>query len=87
MAGNVVLFTTPGSEAALVAGCARHVRASGVLVAGFQLGRGYEVATYDDHCRQAGLELVERWATWDRRPWPGDGSYAVSIHRRPVSGE
>ncbi len=82
MAGNVALFTPPGTEAALVAGCARHVGVGGALVAGFQLGRGYEVRTYDEHCLRAGLELVERWATWDRLPWPGDGGYAVSVHRR-----
>jgi SAM-dependent methyltransferase len=82
MAGNVPLFTPPGTEAALVAGCARHVRVGGALVAGFQLGRGYEVSIYDEHCRMAGLELVERWATWDRVAWPGDGGYVVSVHRR-----
>lgn len=83
MAGNVPLFTPPGTQAALVAGCARHVAPGGALVAGFQLGRAYDVATYDTHCADAGLELVERWATWDHRPWPGDGGYAVSVHHRP----
>ena len=81
MAGNVPLFTPPGTHAAVVAGCARHVGPGGALVSGFQLGRGYELAAYDEHCRQAGLRLEDRWATWDRRPWPGDGSYAVSVHR------
>ncbi len=82
MAGNVPLFTPPGTEAALVAGCAGHVAPGGVLIAGFQLDRGYDLATYDAHCRAAGLELTGRWATWDRQPFPGDGSYAVSVHRR-----
>jgi SAM-dependent methyltransferase len=82
MAGNVPLFTPSGTHGAVVAGCARHVSAGGVLVSGFQLGRGYELDSYDEHCRLAGLELDHRWATWDRRPWPGDGSYAVSLHRR-----
>ena len=83
MAGNVPLFTPPGTEAALVAGCARHVAPGGVQIAGFQLGRGYVLDAYDRHCAAAGLELVERWATWDRQPAPGDGSYAVSVHRAP----
>jgi 2-polyprenyl-3-methyl-5-hydroxy-6-metoxy-1,4-benzoquinol methylase len=83
MAGNVLLFTPPGTEAAAVAGCGRHVAAGGALVAGFQVGPGYPVATYDAHCAAAGLELAHRWATWDRQPWPGDGGYAVSLHRRP----
>jgi len=85
MAGNVPLFTPVGTQAALVAGCARHVVPEGALVCGFQLGRGYEVAAYDDHCRAAGLELAARWSTWDRVEFPGDGSYVVSVHRAPDS--
>jgi len=81
MAGNVVLFTAPGTEEAVVAGCGRHVAPGGALVAGFQLGRGYDLVAYDRHCGQAGLELAARWATWDRDAWPGDGGYAVSVHR------
>lgn len=81
MAGNVPLFTPPGTQAALVAGCARHLRADGALVCGFQLGSGYQLADYDDHCREAGLALVERWSTWHRDPFPGDGGYVVSVHR------
>ena len=86
MAGNVPLFTAPGTEAAVVGGCARHVRPGGVLVAGFQLGRGYDVATYDEHCRRAGLVPAGRWATWDRDAWPGDGGYVVAVHRHPEGG-
>jgi SAM-dependent methyltransferase len=82
MAGNVPLFTAPGTHAALVAGCARHVAPDGVLVAGFQLGRGYDLAAYDAHCAAAGLALAERFATWDRDPFASGGDYAVSIHRR-----
>jgi 2-polyprenyl-3-methyl-5-hydroxy-6-metoxy-1,4-benzoquinol methylase len=82
MAGNVPLFTPPGTEAALVAGVARHVAPGGLLIAGFSTDRSYAIATYDDHAAAAGLTLVERFATWDRAPWsPGD-DYAVSVHRR-----
>jgi SAM-dependent methyltransferase len=78
MAGNVPLFTPPGTHAALVGGCARHV--GGLLIAGFQLDRGYTLAMYDEHCAAAGLELTERFATWDREPYTG-GAYAVSVSR------
>ena len=86
MAGNVPLFTPEGTLGALVAGCARHVVAGGLLVAGFQLGRGVDLADYDAHAEAAGLELAERFATWDADPFPGDGSYAVSVHRQQSSG-
>jgi SAM-dependent methyltransferase len=81
MAGNVLLFTRKGTEAAVVAGCAAHMGTESILVAGFQLGRGYALADYDAHCRAAGLELAERFGTWDRAPFT-NGDYAVSVHRR-----
>ena len=81
MAGNVPLFTPPGTQAALVAACALHVAVDGALVCGFQLGSGYELAEYDADCGDAGLVLADRWSTWDRDPFPGHGGYAVSVHR------
>jgi SAM-dependent methyltransferase len=77
MAGNVPLFTPPGTQHALVAGVARHV--GRLLIAGFSLDRGYTVADYDAHAEAAGLRLVERFSTWDREPFTG-GDYAVSVH-------
>lgn len=86
MAGNVPLFTPPGTQAALVAGCARHLEPGGRLVAGFSLDRGYGLDAYDLHCTEAGLELAERWATWDRQPLGPAPAYAVSVHRRRPEG-
>jgi SAM-dependent methyltransferase len=85
MAGNVPIFATEGSHEALIAACAHHLTERGALVAGFQLGPGYPLATYDQHCRQAGLACVERWATWSRDPFAG-GDYAVSVHRFRAGG-
>ena len=81
MAGNVPLFTPPGTEAALVAGVARHVAPGGLLIAGFSVDDRYPLARYDEHTAAAGLTLVERWATWDRQPYADGGDYAVSVHR------
>lgn len=81
MAGNVLLFTAPGSEAAVVAACARHLAPGGTLLAGFSLDRTYGLATYDGHAAEAGLELAGRWATWGREPFEPGGRYAVSAHR------
>ena len=79
MAGNVPLFTPPGTQPALVAGCARHVEPGGHLIAGFQLDHRYSIAQYDDDCAAVGLELVDRWATWSGERFAG-GDYAVSVH-------
>jgi 2-polyprenyl-3-methyl-5-hydroxy-6-metoxy-1,4-benzoquinol methylase len=83
MAGNVLLFTPSGTEAAVVAACARHLRPGGTLVAGFQLDRAYGLAHYDADCAAAGLVLGERWGTWGREPYEAGGPYAVSFHTRP----
>lgn len=82
MAGNVPLFTPPGTEAALVARCAEHVAPAGALVAGFQLDRGYTLADYDAHARDAGLALADRYGTWDGESFVAGGAYAVSVHRQ-----
>jgi SAM-dependent methyltransferase len=85
LAGNVPLFTPPGTHAALVAHCARHVAENGVLVAGFQLHRGYDLAAYDADCAAAGCMLRARFATWDAEPFVTGGSYAVSVHTAEAS--
>ena len=65
----------------LVLGCARHLGPGGRLIAGFSLDRGYGVADYDRHCEAAGLELEDRWSTWNRDEFGPGADYAVSVHR------
>ncbi|HVA22571.1 MAG TPA: class I SAM-dependent methyltransferase [Candidatus Micrarchaeia archaeon] len=82
LAGNVLLFVDPGTEARVVANLARHLRPGGRLVAGFQLRPdGLDCAGYDAGCAAAGLGLEARFATWARAPFVPGGGYAVSIHR------
>jgi SAM-dependent methyltransferase len=83
MAGNVLLFTPPGTEAAVVANVASAVRPGGRVIAGFSLRPGgYDVASLDSHAAEAGLELESRWSTWDGEPFEA-GDYAVSVFRKP----
>ena len=82
LAGNVMIFVAPGTEAAVLANLAAQLRPGGILVAGFQTGGDrLGAAAYDDHCRAAGLSHVALWATWDRAPFD-EGDYTVSVHRR-----
>lgn len=82
-AGNVMIFLEAGTEAAVVANLARHLRPGGLLVSGFQLGQGrLGLDEYDAACAAAGLEADARFATWDREPWHDCGGYAVSVSRR-----
>ena len=88
MAGNVMIFVEPGTEGRIMANLAGHVEPGGYLVAGFSLLPGHlDLATYDRLAAAAGLVLVERHATWDRRPARPDADYAVSLHHRPGPGD
>ena len=82
--GNVMIFLDRGTEPDVVGQLAARLRPGGLLVAGFQLQSGrLTLDRYDEITAAAGLQLVDRWATWDREPFHG-GDYAVSVHRRPA---
>lgn len=82
MAGNVMIFLTPGSEGRVLANLARHLVPGGLVIAGFQLRpSGLSLRTYDALAAGIDLELFERFATWDADSWVDGGSYAVSVHR------
>lgn len=79
LAGNVVPYATRRAE--LVAACARQLAPGGRVMAGFQLRSGWPTLDeFDGWCRAAGLELDDRFATWDRQPYTG-GDYVVSVSR------
>ncbi|WP_419554875.1 class I SAM-dependent methyltransferase [Candidatus Poriferisodalis sp.] len=80
-AGNVMIFLERGTEAAVVANLAAHLRPGGVLVAGFQLSDAYlQLHVYDALAQRNGLALDSRYSTWEGAPFDG-GDYAVSVHR------
>lgn len=81
LAGNVMIFLEPGTEPRVLAALAARLAPAGLLVAGFSILPGrLSVQRYDELAAGAGLDLVARWATWDRHPF-ADGDYAVSVHR------
>ncbi|MGQ0719108.1 MAG: class I SAM-dependent methyltransferase [Pseudonocardiales bacterium] len=87
LAGNVIPYVASDRRHAAVTACARHLAPGGRVIAGFQLQNGWPtVADYDQWCTSAGLALEDRYATWDRDPFTGTDSYAVSVHRCHVSG-
>ena len=82
MAGNVMIFLTPGTEGRVLQNMARHLAPGGILISGFQLGTAYPgIEEYDRLAEEAGLESVERWSTWQRDPWDSHSTYALSVHR------
>ena len=83
MAGNVMIFVTPGTEGTVLANMGRHLEDGGLLIAGFSIGPGrLTLEAYDELAAGAGLDLVERWAAWDRTTFAPGADYGVSVHRR-----
>ena len=85
MAGNVMPYVAPGTEVDVLRSLHDHLRPDGFAVIGFGLERGYALADFDLHAREAGFEVEHRFATWDLRPWRDDADFAVTVLRRPLS--
>ena len=82
LAENVPLFCPEGSRSSLIRACASHVVSCGVMIVGFQLGRGYGVDDFDAALKDTGLSLEDRWSTWNREPFSNNSDYAVTVVRR-----
>ncbi|WP_454294805.1 class I SAM-dependent methyltransferase [Salana multivorans] len=79
VAGNVLTFLAPGSEAEVLRRLGAHLAPGGRIVAGFGLGRGYELALFEADVVAAGLQESLRLATWDVRPWTPGSDFVVSV--------
>ncbi len=82
LAGNVLAFVAPGSEADVLRQVAAHLVPDGLVVIGLGTDRGYPVEVMDRDAAAAGLVLEHRFATWDLRPWRPDADFGVSVFRR-----
>ncbi|MEP7135364.1 MAG: class I SAM-dependent methyltransferase [Chloroflexota bacterium] len=86
LAGNVMIYVTPGTEAAVLVNMARHLKPGGLLVAAFELTprtwTKLTVETYAQLAEQAGLRKAARWSTWEQAPWNSADTYVVSVHTK-----
>jgi SAM-dependent methyltransferase len=83
LAGNVMVFLAPGTEAEVLRRVAAHVRPDGFVVAGFHVDRELPLADFDAAVAEAGLRVEHRFATWDLRAWHDDADFAVTVLRTP----
>ena len=92
MPGNVMIFCDVADRAPIVRHLAGYLMPGGLLVAGFSIDDvervpdALGVDEYDTLCAAAGLQLFERFATWERDAWSAEvdgrpAPYAVSVHR------
>lgn len=89
LAGNVVPYLADDTLVAVLRRMREHLTLDGRLVAGWSLpghqpagAAAVSVEEYERAAFAAGLVLTTRHASWDGRAWPGDGSYALTLHRR-----
>ena len=86
LAGNVMVFLAPGTEADALRRVAAHVRPDGFVVTGFHTNRELSLDTFDRAVAEAGLRLEHRFATWDLRAWHDEADFAVSVLRTSSAG-
>lgn len=95
MAGNIPLFCAPGSQAAIISSLGRLLVPGGLLICGFSIEKGigsYSPEDFRRDAKSAGLELVNRYASWDEDPSRSDegrfdegDDYAVIVCRKPTT--
>lgn len=86
-AGNVLAFVDPADRGAVLANLAARLASAadgvdgqaGRLVVGFGLDRGWSREEFDDDIERAGLEVQQRWSTWDLRPFDDDEGFMVAV--------
>ncbi len=87
MAGNVMIFVTPGSEQQVVANMVAHLRPGGLLIAAYDLGlrpwSDLTLARFDALLDAQEMRLIGRWSTWEQTDWQPSDKYAVSLFQKP----
>jgi hypothetical protein len=81
LAGNVMVFLAPGTEAEALSRVARHLRPDAPVLVGFHVDRELSLSAFDEAVDEAGLRVEHRFATWDLRPWHADSDFAVTVLR------
>ena len=82
MAGNVINFAAPDVRRKAVENLVRHLQPGGLLINGHSIiPEGCPPPVFAMWAEAAGLELVERWSTWDQEAFADSSVYALTVHR------
>lgn len=87
LAGNVIAFVAPDTEAEVLRRTADHVANGGFVIVGFHLEK-LPLERFETAVADADLHIDHRFATWDLRSWHDAADFAVVVLRhRPRRGE
>ncbi|MCQ1951447.1 class I SAM-dependent methyltransferase [Arthrobacter sp. zg-Y859] len=78
-AGNVMTFLAPGTAVDVLTRMRGHLAADGRIVVGFGGNRGYAFQAFFDDAAAAGLEVQQRFSTWDLRPFTPESDFLVAV--------
>lgn len=81
LAGNVMVFIAPDSEADVLRHVATHVKADGFIAVGFHTNRELPLGQFDAAVDAAGLRIENRFGTWHLNAWTTADDFAVTILR------
>ncbi|MGD9704097.1 MAG: class I SAM-dependent methyltransferase [Acidimicrobiia bacterium] len=81
LAGNVIVFVAPATEAAVLRRVGAHVREDGFVVVGFHVNRHLALSEFDRAVAEAGLVIEHRFATWELGAWHDAADFAVTVLR------
>jgi len=81
-AGNVQAFLADWERVPALVNVAQHMHEGSRFVTGFQLTRGYSNAQFTEDARAAGLEVYQRFGTWQFEPFAEDGEFLLAVARR-----
>ncbi len=80
-AGNVQAFLADWERIPTLINIAEHMHVSSRYVTGFQLGRGYSAKQFTTDAEAAGLEVSQRFGTWQFEPFEESSDFLLAILR------
>lgn len=83
MAGNVLAFVAPDTEADVLARVGAHLRPDGFLIVGFHLEK-LPLERFEAALSATDLLTEHRFSTWDLRAWHDGADFLVTVLRKPT---
>lgn len=81
-AGNVQTFLADWERVPALRNVVAHLTPDGRFVTGFQLARGYSDTEFSADAQAAGLQIIQRFATWQFDPYDPAGEFLLAVLQR-----